>query len=81
MFVNKGKINTPKFPMLHHEESAEKPKYSNPPFPDNSPLRSPFSSKNFRPHPPPPHFHCFSKSQTPLCEDVEGEGGLSYDIS
>ena len=28
MFVNKEKINTPRFPMLHHEESPEKPQYN-----------------------------------------------------
>ena len=29
MFVNKGKINTSRFfPMLHHEESPEKPQHS-----------------------------------------------------
>ena len=30
MFVNKGNINTPRLPMLHHEESPEKPQYSTP---------------------------------------------------
>ena len=53
MFVIKGKINTSRFfPMLHHEESPEKPQYGNHLFLDNplishySPL--PFLEKIFR---------------------------------
>ena len=60
MFGNKGKINTPRFPMLHHEESPRKPQYNiekNPFLDKSSPFFfTPFFSKKFQ---TPLHFHQF----------------------
>ena len=50
MFVNKGKINTPRLPMLHQKESPEKPQYNMAtPLPHFAlPLPPTFSRKNFQ---------------------------------
>ena len=51
MFVKKRKIDTPRFPMLHHEESPEKPQYNMAsPIYRQTPIMpySPFSGKNFQ---------------------------------
>ena len=63
MFVNEGKIKTSRFfPMLHHEESPEKPQ--------NNTASHPL---HFSLAPPLPHFCQFGKFQTFLYEGGEFE--------
>ena len=94
MFVNKVKINTPRFPMLLPKESPGKPHYNTaiPPFLDRprpSPLhplilRYPhFLGEVFRP--PPPFISInFEKLENPppppLYEEGEGGGGEWFEL-